>query len=118
MLEDRLKKSKEEHQRDLRELKEVEATLFELRKEKELLLHNGDERNDELRRLRLSDVNQKTTISSLNSTIHELNRSLTEKDQEINCLHRQIEVTKSLNESQISQFIRYLICIILGPPPI
>uniref|UniRef100_A0A914EP54 Uncharacterized protein n=1 Tax=Acrobeloides nanus TaxID=290746 RepID=A0A914EP54_9BILA len=107
-LEEKWRRERDEHQKDLKQLKDYENSLSELRKEKELLLQNGDERNEELRRLRLSDVNQKTTINSLNSTIQELNRSLTEKDQEINCLHRQIEVLRQYNGDESRALIKQI----------
>uniref|UniRef100_A0A915LU83 Uncharacterized protein n=1 Tax=Meloidogyne javanica TaxID=6303 RepID=A0A915LU83_MELJA len=98
-LELELEKERTERQREVRKVSELEIELDrvnrelnELKRDQNSIANRSDTCLDELRRLRISECAQKSTICNLNVIIQQLNNALTEKDLELANLRRQVEV--------------------------
>nr|CAD2200553.1 unnamed protein product [Meloidogyne enterolobii] len=100
-LELELEKERTERQREVRKVSELEIELDrvnrelnELKRDQNSIANRSDTCLDELRRLRISECAQKSTICNLNVIIQQLNNALTEKDLELANLRRQVEMLR------------------------
>ena len=103
---------REESQKVLRdaemEIARLQKELNEYRRENSAMLRNTDERSDELRRLRVAECSQKSTINSLNGTIQQLNHVLSGKEMEIATLRRQVDMLRTFNGDENHSLIKQI----------
>jgi len=111
-LEKRLKEERNESIMELedaqREVSRLQKELDEYKRENSSMLRNADERSDELRRLRVAECSQKSTINSLNGTIQQLNHVLSGKDMEIATLKRQVDMLRQYNGDENQSLIKQI----------
>uniref|UniRef100_A0A7E4VPH3 Secreted protein n=1 Tax=Panagrellus redivivus TaxID=6233 RepID=A0A7E4VPH3_PANRE len=106
------RQEREDHLQALRvaedEVMRLSKELEEYRRENSNMLRNTDERSDELRRLRVAECSQKTTITSLNSTIQQLHQLMSGKDMEIAMLKRQVDMLRQYNGDENQSLIKQI----------
>ncbi|KAI3412173.1 hypothetical protein GPALN_002214 [Globodera pallida] len=115
-LEQALEEERVERQREMRRVAELEAEmasldkeLVELKRERSsTMFRNAADSADELRRLRMSECAQKSSINSLNVIIQQLNNALTEKDLELGNLRRQVEMLRQYNGEENRTLIKQI----------
>ncbi|KAL3072002.1 hypothetical protein niasHS_016085 [Heterodera schachtii] len=105
-LEKALDMERIERQREMRRMAELETEMANLHKELDEM--NAEDNADELRRLRMSDCAQKSSINSLNVIIQQLNNALTEKDLELGNLRRQVEMLRQYNGEENRTLIKQI----------
>jgi chromosome segregation ATPase len=111
-IEATLRNEREESQKILREaeneISRLQKELSDFRRENCAMLRNTDERSDELRRLRVAECSQKSTINSLNGTIQQLNHVLSGKEMEIATLRRQVDMLRQYNGDENQSLIKQI----------
>uniref|UniRef100_A0A914QUI0 HOOK N-terminal domain-containing protein n=1 Tax=Panagrolaimus davidi TaxID=227884 RepID=A0A914QUI0_9BILA len=111
-IEATLRSEREESQKILHEaeieISRLQKELSDFRRENCAMLRNTDERSDELRRLRVAECSQKSTINSLNGTIQQLNHVLSGKEMEIATLRRQVDMLRQYNGDENQSLIKQI----------
>lgn len=111
-IEATLRSEREDSQKILREaemeISRLQKEMSDYRRENSAMLRNTDERSDELRRLRVAECSQKSTINSLNGTIQQLNHVLSGKEMEIATLRRQVDMLRQYNGDENQSLIKQI----------